>query len=257
VEEAPVIGYAWPAEGVELGFGAFLNHWWNLPFLVMLGLCGAFFVLQAIGILGGTGDHDVDADHDVDVDADADHDVDAEHDADADAEGGGGMTAGWHEVLGFLGVGRVPFMVVWVTLFLFGGFTGIFVNRVLFVRAEGDYRGWWLWPVSGVALVVGLVGVRLFSRLAARLVDVGGHGAAKKEDLIGKIGVVASPILDARHGELRVHDDRGNEMLLHACLRAGDAALTHGTQVVLVSYDADKELFWAAACPEVEDEKRS
>jgi hypothetical protein len=226
-----------------LGFGAFLNHWWNLPFLVMLGLCGAFFLLQAIGMLGGAGDHDVDADHDAD--------------ADADGGGDGALTAGWHEVLAFLGLGRVPFMVVWVTLFLFGGFTGIFVNRVLFVRADGNYRGWWLWPVAGAALVVGLVGVRLFSRLAARLVDVGGRGASTKQDLVGKIGVVASPILDARHGELRVHDDRGNELLLHACLPPEEAALARGAKVVLVSYDEAKELFWAAACPEVEDPKRS
>ena len=232
-----------------MGFGAFLNHWWNLPFLVMLGLCGAFFLLQAIGLLGGSGDSDVDADHDVHVEPDADGDV--------DGDAGGALTAGWHEVLAFLGLGRVPFMVVWVTLFLFGGFTGIFLNRVLFVRADGNYRGWWLWPVGGAALVVGLVGVRLFSRLAERLVDVGGRGAATKQDLVGKIGVVASPILDARHGELRVHDDRGNELLLHACLQANEVPLARGSKVVLVSYDETKELFWAAACPEVEDAKRS
>jgi hypothetical protein len=249
------MGYATNLEGAALGFGAFLNHWWNLPFLVMLGLCGAFFLLQAIGLLGGEDNHEVDVDHDVDVDADADAQVDG--DADADAAGGGGMTAAWHEVLGFLGVGRVPFMVVWVTLFLFGGFTGIFLNRVLFVRAEGHYRGWWFLFVSCAALAIGLLGVRLFSRLAARLVDVGGRGASTKQELAGKIGVVASPILDARHGEIRVHDDLGNELLLHGCVRAGEAPLGRGAKVVLVSYDGDRQLFWATACPEVEDEKRS
>ena len=234
-----------------MGFGAFLNHWWNLPFLVMLGLCGAFFVLQAVGLLGLEGDHDADVDHDVDAEAHVDADADADGDAD------GGMTASWHEALAFLGVGRVPFMVVWVTLFLFGGFTGIFLNRVLFVRADGNYRGWWFAMVSGAALAVGLVGVRLFSRLAARLVDVGGHGAVTRLELTGKIGVVASPILDVRHGEIRVRDDRGNELLLHGCVREGEAPLRHGSKVVLVSYDADRQLFWASACPEVEDEKRS
>jgi hypothetical protein len=104
---------------------------------------------------------------------------------------------------------------------------------------------------------VGLIGVRFFSRLAARLVDVGGHGAVSKQELAGKIGVVASPILDARYGEIRVHDDRGNELLLHGCVRAGEAPLARGDKVVLVSYDGDKQLFWAAACPEVEDQKRS
>lgn len=231
-----------------MGFVAFLNHWWNLPFLVMLGLCGVFFVLQIVGLVGADADHDADVQHDVDVDGDAD----------ADADGDGDATAAWHEVLSFLGVGRVPFMVVWVTLFLFGGFTGLFVNRVLFVRAGGDYRIWWFVLVCLAALLVGLVGVRLFSRLAARLVDVGGHGATAKHELAGKIGVVASPILDSRHGEIRVHDDRGIELLLHGCLRAGEAPLAHGAKVVLVSYDGDKQLFWATACPEVEEEpKRS
>jgi membrane protein implicated in regulation of membrane protease activity len=165
------------------------------------------------------------------------------------------MTAGWHEALSFLGVGRVPFMVIWVTLFLFTGFAGLFVNRVLFVRAAGAYAGWWLVPVLAGALFVGVLAVRLFSRVAARFVDVGGHGATAKHELTGKIGQVASPMIDGRHGEIRVHDDRGNELLVHGCLRAGDAALRHGTRVILVSYDAGTQLFWASACPEIDDVK--
>jgi hypothetical protein len=244
-----------------LSFSAFLNHWWNLPFLVMLGLCGAFFLLQLIGLVGADADHDVDVDHDVQVDAGADG---AGADGDADAEGGvnsdaqsGGAGLGWHDALSFFGVGRVPFMVVWVTLFLFSGFSGIFFNRVLFVRADGAYRGGWFLGVCIAAVLIGLIGVRLFSRLAARLVDVGGRGAATKRELTGKIGVVASPVLDARFGEIRVQDDRGNELLLHGCLRDGEKPLAHGAKVVLVSYDGERELYWAAACPEVEDEKRS
>jgi len=238
-----------------LSFAAFLNHWWNLPFLVMLGLCGVFFLLQIIGLVGADADHDVDVDHDVQVDGGADG---ADGDADAGAGGqSGGAGLGWHDALSFFGLGRVPFMVVWVTLFLFSGFSGIFFNRVLFVRADGAYRGGWFWGVCVAALLIGLIGVRFFSRLAARLVDVGGRGAATKRELTGKIGVVASPVLDARFGEIRVQDDRGNELLLHGCLRAGDTALAHGAKVVLVSYDGERELYWAAACPEVEDEKRS
>jgi hypothetical protein len=241
-----------------MSFAAFLNHWWNLPFLVMLGLCGVFFLLQIVGMVGGRADHELEHDVDVDaqVDADVDHDVDADHDVDTDGESGG-VTAAWHEVLGFLGVGRVPFMVVWVTLFLFSGFSGIFTNRVLFVRAGGDYQGWWFLLVALVSLVVGLIGVRLFSKLAARLVDVGGRGAVAKHELAGKIGVVASSTLDAKYGEIRIHDDRGIELLVHGCVRAGEPAIARGAKVVLVSFDAERELFWAAACPEVEEAKRS
>lgn len=245
-----------------MSFAAFLNHWWNLPFLVMLGLCGAFFLLQIIGLLGADADHDVDVDHDVHVEAGGggEDGAGADSDADADAQSdvqSGGAAAGWHEALSFFGVGRVPFMVVWVTLFLFGGFSGIFFNRVLFVRADGAYHAGWFIGVCVAALLIGLIGVRLFSRLAARLVDVGGRGAATKREMTGKIGVVASPVLDARFGEIRVQDDRGNELLLHGCVRDGEKPLVHGAKVVLVSYDGERELYWATACPEVEDQKRS
>lgn len=235
-----------------MSFLTFLNHWWNLPFLVMLGLVGVFFVLQVLGILGHDADADTDADvdHDVDADADADHDVDHDPDHDADS------SAPWHEVLTFLGVGRVPFMVVWVTLFLFAGFAGIFANRVLYVRAEGDYAGWWFALVMLFALFVGLVGVRFFSRIAAKFVDVGGKGAVSKHELAGKLGVVASAVLDGKFGEIRVRDDRGNELLVHACLKDGEAPLGRGARVVLVDFDGEKELFWATACPEAPEEKR-
>jgi hypothetical protein len=226
-----------------MSFLTFLNHWWNLPFLVMLGLVGVFFLLQVAGIFG----HDADTDADGDVDAD--HDADGVHDA-------GGMSAPWHEVLTFLGVGRVPFMVVWVTLFLFGGFSGIFANRVLFVRSGGDYAGWWFALVMLFALVIGLIGVHFFSRLAAKFVDVGGKGAVSKHELAGKLGVVASATIDGRFGEIRVHDDRNNELLVHGCLKDSEPPLPRGARVVLVDFDGEKELFWATACPEAPEEKK-
>src|SRR4051812_43672000 len=95
----------------------------------MLGLVGVFFLLQIIG-LAAHGDGDVDSDADVDGDAEADHDADADADHDA----------GWSGLLSFFGVGRVPFMVVWVTFFIFAGFAGLTVNRV--VAARGSYPGW-------------------------------------------------------------------------------------------------------------------
>ena len=79
-------------------FWAFLNQWWNLPYLVMLGLVGAFFLLQALGLVthAAQGEHDaadmgggghVDADAEAgDFDGDADADVDADVQLDGDAE---------------------------------------------------------------------------------------------------------------------------------------------------------------------------
>lgn len=223
-----------------MGFFQFLDHWWNLPFLVLLGLVGAFFLLQLVGLIG----HDADADADHDLDADADADVDADADADGDADGDAGDVL--HEALSFFGVGRVPFMVVWGTLFIFTGFAGIFFNRVLFVRLEGHYPGW-LFPCSlAFSLAVGLAATRLGARLAAKLVDTGGRGSSRKHELVGSMATVASGRLDQRFGEIRVNDGAGNEMLVHARLTAGAAPLSRGESVVLIDYEDRRELFLVA-----------
>jgi Inner membrane protein YqiJ, N-terminal len=226
--------------------GAFLNHWWNLPFLVMLGLVGVFFLLQVVGMFGdhdADADADADADHDVDADADGDANADADHDADADA-------LGWHDVLAFFGIGRVPFMVVWVALFLSMSFSGILLNSVFYQRG---YAGWHFLVVLAASLVIGLVAVAVFARIAARFVDVSGRGAQAKHALAGRVGVVASATCDSRFGEIRVRDDQGNEQLVHGRLADGDPPLAREAKVVLIDFDHEKELFWVAASPDLDD----
>jgi hypothetical protein len=230
-----------------VSFWQFLNHWWNLPYLVMLGLVAVFFAMQTLGIAA----HAADSDHDVDLDGapdgiDHDHDVDHGADGDGDhdheAEQGHGMAA-------FLGVGRVPFMVVWLTLFIFAGFTGLFVNRVLQVRL-GGYPPW-LFPASLLAsLGAGALAVRFVARAVARLVDTGGRGAAARHELTGALGVVASPLLDANFGEVRVRDPRGNELIVHAHVGEREQALRQGATVVLVELEKDSGLFQVAALKE-------
>jgi hypothetical protein len=225
-----------------MGFWSFLNHWWNLPSLVMLGLCAAFLLLQVLGLIGAGSDHDLDADSHADADLDADTELDAD----------GTELSVWHEALSFLGAGRVPFMVLWVSLFLCAGFAGILLNRVLFLLA-GSYIGWWFVPVQALALGSGVLGARLASRLLGRFVDVGGRGATKKHELTGRLGVVASAVCNDRFGEIRVNDTRGNELLVHGRLAAGEAPLARAAHVVLVDFDPDRELFSVAACPELSE----
>lgn len=209
---------------------AFLDRWWNLPFLVMLGLVAVFFVLQLAGLVGDAADEDLDADADADLDGDAD----AEGDADADGA--------WHAALGFLGVGRVPFMVIWVTLFLFWGFGGLIANRLVLDVAP-RYPGWFF-PISVVgSLLVALGAVRVASRLAARFIDVGGDGATARRALCGREGVVASARLDSRFGEIRVRDDHGEEHLVHARLAAGEPVLRRGASVVLIDWEESAALY--------------
>ena len=151
--------------------------------------------------------------------------------------------------MSFFGVGRVPFMVVWVTFFIFAGFAGLTWNRVL--SASGYYPTWAFFVALVIALIVGAVGVRLFSGLAARFVDVGGRGSAKKHELCGKVGVVASAVVDDKFGEVRVRDDHGNELLVHGHVKHGEPPLKRGDQIVLVDYDEQSELFWVASVPQL------
>jgi hypothetical protein len=259
--------------GCAVTFWAFLNQWWNLPYLVMLGLVGAFFLLQALGLVthAAQGEHDgaadvggdghVDAEADAaDFDGDADGDVGTDVDGDGDAQLDGDGAANGHDhghaeaesgpgLAAFFGVGRVPFMVVWLTLFIFAGFTGLFVNRVLQARA-GDYH-WWFFPISLFsALAAGAASVRVAARAVAKLVDGGGRGASRRRELGGAVGVVASPVLDARFGEVRVRDSRGNELIVHGHLADGEPPLRQGDEVVLIELENESGLFHVAALKE-------
>ena len=234
--------------GGFVGFWFFINHWWNLPYLVILGLVAVFFVLQLVGMLGVDGDA---GDHDQAADV---HDGPEPHGEDVPHEAGGGSHAGSGAALGhvlsFLGVGQVPLMAIWVTFFLFVGFTGIAVNRWLFESGSGTYP-FWGFPLSVLAaLSVGVLATRFISRLVARVVDTAGRGATAKHELVGHLGTVASASLDAAFGEVRVKDLLGNEMIVHAQLTRGDAQLKRGDRVVLTNYDAGRGTFEVAAVPE-------
>jgi hypothetical protein len=214
-----------------MSFWSFLNQWWNLPYLVMLGLVAVFFGIQAFG-LAAHGDSEVD--HDLDHDCEADHD----HETHADGEGDS-----------IFGATRVPFMVRWLTLFIFSGFAGLFFNRVLQVKT-GAFRPWFF-PFSFLAaLTVGVFAVRFVSKGVAKLVDTGGRGATRRMELEGTIGIVASSKLDASFGEVRIKDGRGNELIVHGHLADGGKALEQGSKVVLVELDEQSGLFQVAALKE-------
>jgi hypothetical protein len=238
-----------------VSFWQFLNHWWNLPSLVMLGLVGAWFGLQTLGLVEGAGSHEVEGDADAELGAEAEHELEHEqevehdHEQEHDSEGGGSPSP--MGLAGFLGLGRVPFMVVWLTLFIFTGFTGLLINRFLFLVSGGGYRSWYF-PLSlATSLLVGVFATRAASRLVWRLVDVGGRGSTRRKELPGRLGVVASALIDQEHGEVRVKDPSGNELMVHARIESGRQPV-QGEQVILLEYDAQGGLYTVALFEEHE-----
>jgi hypothetical protein len=245
-----------------MGWLEFVNHWWNLPYLVALGLVGTFLALQILGLLGGS-DSEFDHDHALPMDAHADpgdlahtdHDFDADApdaDGDTDGESEPAGASALHGLLSFFGIGRVPLMAVWVPFFIFAGFCGLFVNSRLYASARGEYPTWGFAVSLALALTSGAIAARLFAKAAARLVDTGGRGATTKHELQGHSGVVASATLDNTFGEIRVRDPRGNELLLHGRLLEGEPLAPRGAKVLLVDYDSEKGLYWVTRSPEDE-----
>src|SRR5438874_365728 len=131
-----------------------LANWWNLIFLLPLGLALLYLGLyMASGLTFGDADvdHDFDADAVAEVDADADHDMDVDHDVDADHDIDGDEDGGIHEhdagsesdgdsdsdsdsdadhetstpmhaaLMGWMGVGRVPASLVLMILMMSWG----------------------------------------------------------------------------------------------------------------------------------------
>jgi len=160
-----------------LSFWSFLNHWWNLPSLVMRGLVGTHFALQTAGLIEHGGDGDADVDQEIEADAEQE----LEHDADTDADS---QTESEHDVdgatasplsqsfLGMLGFGRVPFRVVALSLLIFTGFSGLFFNRFSFLHFGGAYPVW-LFAISlAASLVVGAVVTHFTARFAGKLVYI-------------------------------------------------------------------------------------
>src|SRR5687768_8649258 len=134
-----------------------LLGWWNLMFLLPLGLALLYVGVYAVsGLTFGHADADADAGADVDADTDlhadadvhadvhADADADGDVEADADAEMDGDAHADVHhgghahsgvgktplfDLLSMLiGLGRAPLSILLMVLFLTWGFIGFISN---------------------------------------------------------------------------------------------------------------------------------
>ena len=185
--------------------------WYNLPFTIMLMLCGLFAMLQLIG-LGDDSDSDLDADFDADLDADLDFDADADFDADLDADADLDVDADGLpdllSVLAFLGVGKAPLMVVLVVLLGSMAIIGWTLNTVL-EAVLGSYPAWGLLLVLPIAFMVGGFISSRVSRYIGRALPSINSTATSASGLIGRRGAVISPRIDGKYGLVRVRDQGG------------------------------------------------
>ncbi|MFP4296406.1 MAG: DUF1449 domain-containing protein [Spirulinaceae cyanobacterium] len=182
----------------------------NLPYWILLGL-GVVLFLVAISAGGG--------DDDLDLDGDSLLEVDADTDVDPDVEGNFGFVL----FLGWLGVGKVPLILLIATDFSLWGALGWLLNilagRVL-GRIPTTFWGWggMIFVVSlGLSLYVGSWIARPIGKLFAPF----GQDASG-DRILGCVGTVVSKTLpylpENKVGQVDVYDADQNLVSVSAVL---------------------------------------
>lgn len=230
--------------------------WANLPFAIAFTVAVLFALLQMTGVLSllaggdheGDHDHDIDADADADVDADADADVDADadadHDGDADVDGDGDHDLG-DKILIDLGVGRVPFSLIWQTFAMAFGVGGLAVNAIYLGRGGVLAPGTLAWSVP-IALVFAYAATRGVSRVLGRVIASPDQEATSRGGLVGATGVVISTRITDEFGEVRVKDRSGHFVHIVCRTREGEPPIPAGREIVIIEYNPDNGRLFVA-----------
>lgn len=216
----------------------FLLHSANLPFAIALGVMIGIGLLEGISALLGAGLSSL-------LDSILpDFDFDADMEADADP-GAIGSASALSRIFGWLHVGRVPVLVLFV-FFLCGFGTGGLVIQSVASGVLGVFLPGWL--ASLPAAFAALSGVRLFGRLFIRWFPGDETQAVSEDSFVGRIAVVT--LGTARVGgpaQAKLRDEHGQ--IHYAMIEPEDAGVEFptGAEVLLVARKA--HVFLAVANP--------
>jgi hypothetical protein len=217
---------------------SFLLTWYNLPFLIALGGCILFALLQVIGGIGDNeADADLDADTDTNIDIDADLNLDGAVDLSEPPPQHHGQSFG---PLAALGLGRVPLALLLMALLGCFGAIGLIANTLLTSALDG-YA-----PLIFPAVLIG-AGVFAFV-LTARISRLLGRAVAESstavgfEQLVGRVGAVSSASVSPTYGRVSVRDTHGTIHTVFAVIEHGEP-LPEGSEVALVAYDNTQRRF--------------
>lgn len=208
-------------------FWNYLTVTYNVWFTAPLATVFLFAIFRLV--LGGLdfGDADVDADGDFDVDADTGVVADS-----------GTSSNSFVDVLGFLNVGRVPFMIVVMTLFTTWGSTGLMANELLKVENTPSM----FWISCMIALVCGVLGTRYLSLTLSKVFPES-DPATKDLHLLGLQGRVISGQITETFGTARVQAPDGHTLTVRCRVKQDESNPVKGDTVILVNYDSDKRIF--------------
>ena len=201
------------------------NVWFTAPLTIV-------FLLALFRLVTGAIDFG-DADMDADVEADADLDMDADVEADADLK-----SPSFADIFGFLNVGRVPLMVVLMSLLATWGIAGLIANALLNVPE----RPQWVWISYVIALFCSFLGTRYISIALSKLFPES-EKAITDVHLLGLRGRVISGQITTTFGTARVQVPDGPELTVSCRAKSDEATPVKGDTVVLINYDRAKRIF--------------
>ena len=211
------------------------NVWFTAPLAIVFLL--ALFRLATGAMDFGDADADVDMDADIEMDTDMDIDADADIDADMDAHTGTqGPSLG--DVFGFLNVGRVPLMMVLMSLFVTWGISGLIANALLNIPENPH----WVWISCIIALFCCFLGTRYISIALSKLFPES-ERAISDVQLLGLSGRVISGQITTTFGTARVQVPDGPELTVSCRAESDEVPPVKGDTVVLINYDRTKRIF--------------
>ena len=196
----------------------------NLPYWIILGL-GILLFLVAIS--AGGGEDNIDSNDIFDLDADTDVDVDAD----------GEM--GLPQFLSWLGIGKVPLILLLATDLCFWGLTGWLLNAIAF-----HFLGFipvaiigWGGIIFLVSFWLGLQMGGLIARPLGKLFASFGQDVSS-DRLIGCLGTVSSktipPITEGKIGQVDVSDPNKNLVTIGATIPSWATVIPQRGQQVIV-----------------------
>ena len=211
------------------------NVWFTAPLAIVFLLA---LLRLATGVMDfGDVDTDIDMDADADIGADVDIDADADVDTDMDTHPSS-QGSPFGDMFGFLNVGRVPLMIVLMSLFVTWGIFGLIANALLNIP-ENPHR---VWISCVIALFCCFLGTRYISIALSKLFPES-EKAINDVQLLGLSGRVISGQVTTTFGTARVRVPDGPELTVSCRAKSDDTTPIKGDTVILINYDRAKRIF--------------
>ena len=211
----------------------------NMPYWLLLGIGVLLFLFV---ILSGGGDEDID----VDVDADVDTDL--------DLDGESNFNLGF--VLGWVGIGKAPLILLLATDLSLWGLSGwmlnVWLGGILNQVPSGIWNGIVLFSSLSMSLFIGGLIARPMGRIFAEFGE-----DASSERLIGRNGTVCSATIPVenrnRIGQIDVIDKLGNLVTINATIPEWATVIPHhGERVIVINRNQDVYSVIAKDSPDVD-----